>query len=509
MNNMEFNPYLPGSQPPYELPLGRFLPSLKPGVVSQYLQRTSPRGSWVIDPLGSNPALPLEAARAGYRILVTCNNPVLALILEVLASAPKKEILQSILADLAVMKKGEERLESYVQGLYSSECPGCGKEVPVQSFLWKKGERVPCKRRIQCGKCGGDGEFDVLSTDLQKVAALEKSTMHHAWALSRLGELSGEEEHAAKDALEIYLSRSLYTLFTIITKSEGLDLTLERRKYLYALLLSTCDSGSSLWQVSGGRSRPRKLTIPGYFIEYNLWEKLEESIGIWSSQPDPIPLTHFPELPPESGGICISHGRLRQLLPLPDGLRTGQVLAIFPRANQAFWTLSAIWAGWIWGRKTLQTMKSGFERQHYDWHWHAYAIRSTLSPLLRMGKNFHIFSLAPELTQGFLLSLMVGGQAAGFRCHSVNYRADEGDIQIQFIPEELLHEVNLSDLNPFLRNTIRDHLLKKGEPANYLELYSVSLSSLVQTGRMFKDPLDIPTDLQNRIEGSLTEILGD
>ena len=506
---MELTPYIPGSQPPYEVPLGRFLPPLKPGVISCWLQSTSTKGSWVIDPMGSNPGLPLEAARAGYRVLVTCNNPILALILEVLTSAPKKEVLQSILADLAGMKKGEERLESYIQGLYSSECPGCGKVVPVQAFLWKKGEKVPYKRRIHCGKCGGDGEFDVLSQDIQKIEAIGKTSMHHAWAISRLGELDKEEDHAARDALDIYLSRSLYTIFTIITKSEALDLTPERRKWLYALLLSVCDEGSCLWQVSGSRSRPLKLSVPGNFIENNLWEKLEESTGIWSSQPGPVPLTHFPDLPPESGGICIFHGRLRSLLPLPDGLCTDQVLAIFPRANQAFWTLSALWASWIWGRKTLQSMKSGFERQHYDWHWHAHAICNTLSPLLRMGKDFHIFSLASELTQGFLLSVMVGGQAAGYHCQSVNLRADEADIQMQFVPGDFPNEVNFGDLKPILRKVVRGHFLKKGEPANYIELYAIALTFLVQSGKLFKDPLELSTELQKQIEGALGEILDD
>jgi hypothetical protein len=509
MNVMEITPYIPGSQPPYELPLGRFLPPLKPGVVSHWLGSTSPKGSWVIDPLGSNPALSLEAARAGYRVLVTCNNPILALILEVLAEAPKKEMLQSIVADLSGMKKGEERLENYIQGLYSSDCPGCGKVVPAQAFLWKKGEKGPFKRRILCGKCGGDGDYDILPSDLQKIETIEKSSLHHAWAVSRLGDLDKEEDHAARDALEMYLSRSLYSIFTIITKSEALDLTPENRKWLYALLLSVCDEGSSLWQVSGSRGRPLKLSIPGIFIEYNLWEKLEKAVDIWSSLPESVPITHYPELPPESGGICISHGRLRSLLPLPEQMRTDQVIAVFPRANQAFWTFSALWASWIWGRKTLQSMKSGFERQHYDWHWHTYAIRNTLSPLLRLNKDFHIFSLAPELTQSFLLSVMVGGQAAGYLCKSINFRADEADMQMQLVPGEQADEVKLGDLKPILRNVVKEHLLRKGEPANYIELYSVTLTSLVHRGKLFKDPLDVSTELQKLIEGSLVEILDD
>ena len=59
-------------------PLARFMPPLEDGVISAWLPAYAhaPAGSWVLDPFGFSPRLALEAARAGYRVLVTVNNPI-------------------------------------------------------------------------------------------------------------------------------------------------------------------------------------------------------------------------------------------------------------------------------------------------------------------------------------------------------------------------------------------------------------------------------------------------
>ena len=49
-------------------------------------------GSWVLDPFGFSPRLALEAARAGYRVLVTVNNPITRFLLEMSARPPLKQI---------------------------------------------------------------------------------------------------------------------------------------------------------------------------------------------------------------------------------------------------------------------------------------------------------------------------------------------------------------------------------------------------------------------------------
>ncbi len=84
MNHLTF-PYLPGIVTEIDLPLARYLPPVYPGMVSGRLKDFVKPGEWVLDPFGSTPLLPLEAAGAGYKVLVASNNPVLSLILEILA----------------------------------------------------------------------------------------------------------------------------------------------------------------------------------------------------------------------------------------------------------------------------------------------------------------------------------------------------------------------------------------------------------------------------------------
>jgi hypothetical protein len=79
--------FYPGTGSPPALPLARFLPPVPTGMASAWLKENVPRGSWLLDPLGSSPSLALEAARAGYRVLVACNNPILSFMIETLAAA--------------------------------------------------------------------------------------------------------------------------------------------------------------------------------------------------------------------------------------------------------------------------------------------------------------------------------------------------------------------------------------------------------------------------------------
>src|SRR5919108_2975167 len=118
---MDFQPYIPGMRLVEPGPLARFTPPLEEGVISAWLPaHASPfdkaqdkPGSWVLDPFGFSPRLALEAARAGYRVLVTVNNPITRFMLEMSADPPSEMDFKAALADLAASKKGEERLGAH------------------------------------------------------------------------------------------------------------------------------------------------------------------------------------------------------------------------------------------------------------------------------------------------------------------------------------------------------------------------------------------------------------
>src|SRR6266702_2013201 len=123
---MDQQPYIPGLSPADPGPLSRFTPPLEEGVISHWLSlHTSPSlalapgasvdaaqvksGSWLLDPFGFSPRLTLEAARAGYRVLVTVNNPITRFLLEMSANPPAEADFKAALAKLETAKKSDER----------------------------------------------------------------------------------------------------------------------------------------------------------------------------------------------------------------------------------------------------------------------------------------------------------------------------------------------------------------------------------------------------------------
>src|SRR5512147_124291 len=126
---MDHQPYIPGLSPADPGPLSRFIPPLEEGVISHWLPLHAPAGSWVLDPFGFSPRLALEAARAGYRVLVTVNNPITRFQLEMSARPPSETDFKAALADLAASKKGDERLGAHLQSLYLTPCEKCGNEI--------------------------------------------------------------------------------------------------------------------------------------------------------------------------------------------------------------------------------------------------------------------------------------------------------------------------------------------------------------------------------------------
>ena len=105
--------------------------------------------------------------------------------------------------------------------------------------------------------------------------------------------------------------------------------------------------------------------------------------------------------------------------------------ARLPRPNQAFWTLSALWSGWLWGREAVEPYKSALRRRRYDWAWNAtalYAAFAHLFELLPLATPF--FGLLPEAEPSFLTSALTAAGAAGFDLKSLALRTEHDPIQM-------------------------------------------------------------------------------
>jgi len=478
---MESLSYIPGLQPADPGPLSRFIPPLEEGTVSTWLSRRALTGNWLLDPFGFSPRLALESARAGYRVLVTVNNPVTRFLLEMAARPPTESDFKAALADLAVSKKGEERLETHLQSLYLTQCEKCGRETQAQSFLWRKGADAPYARIYECKECGDSGERVATPEDIERAKRIAATDgLHRSRAFERVAALDDDDRVYAEEAVQHYLPRPLYALTTIINRLDSLNLAPERRRALSALILAACDAGNTLWAYPAERPRPKQLSTPNQFREHNVWLQLERGLGLWAETGAEVPCVAWPNKLPESGGICIYEGRLKDLAhEVKKEIPIAAVIGSVPRPNQAFWTLSALWAGWLWGREAVEPYKIALRRRRYDWAWNATALNATfahLFELLALGTPF--FGLLPEPEPAFLTSALTAASAAGLDLKGLALRTEFDPVQILWERgEHLKREAGEASVDA-VRGAMESHLNVRGEPASYLHVHAAGLVSL-------------------------------
>lgn len=485
--DMDHHSYIPGLMPANPGPLSRFTPPLEEGVIADWLSLHVPAGNWLLDPFGFSPQLVLEAARAGYRVLVTVNNPISRFLLEMGSNPPSEANFKAVLADLSVARKGEEKLGAHLQSLYLTTCEKCGFEVQAESFLWRRGEDAPYARVYTCPSCEDSGERIATPQDVdqaRRIAATDN--LHRSRAFEKVVALDGEDRVYAEEAIGHYLPRPLYALTTIINRLDSLNLTPERRRQLNALILIACDAGNTLWDHPSERRRPKQLNIPGQFREHNIWMQLERGVGLWTQTAASVPFEAWPKKIPASGGefpaggICIYEGRLKHLAQeVKKEIPIAAVIGSLPRPNQAYWTLSALWAGWLWGREAVEPYKLALRRRRYDWAWNATALNAAfthLFELLSLGTPF--FSLLSEPEPAFLTSALTAASTAGFDLQSLALRTEHDPVQLVWNRgEHLKREANEPDVD-ILRAAIHAHLVERGEPASYLHVHAAALIAL-------------------------------
>ena len=245
--------------------------------------RMFPTGSWILDPFGTSPRLAVEAARAGYKILITAHNPIARFLIEMASNPPNQEELKSALAVLAASYKAGERMEPYIRSLYNTQCSRCGHIVSADAFLWEHGDPAPYMRIYTCPNCGDSGEHPSTSYDAELVSQFSSGGLHKARALERVVATNDQDRIHVEQALSVYIPRALYALVPIINTIEGLNISPLSQKHLSALLLYAFDQGNAMWRTPRSKERRRQLTIPRHFCENNIWLALEEGIELWSN----------------------------------------------------------------------------------------------------------------------------------------------------------------------------------------------------------------------------------
>ncbi|MEW6716279.1 MAG: hypothetical protein AB1345_02065 [Chloroflexota bacterium] len=501
-------PFIPGKIPITPEPLSRFLPPIPEGVAASWLEAHLPAGSLVLDPFGTSPRLVAEAARMGYRVIVAANNPVSHFLIEMAASPPQQDELRTILAQIAATRKENQRLELHILSLYATRCKFCSTKVIAEAFVWKRGATTPHARLYTCPHCGDRGESPTTEDDENNAARFAASGLHKARALEYLTPFHDPDRKYAESALEIYLPRAIYTLVTLINKVEGLNLNDTQRRLANTLLLYAFDQASSLWTHPTGRERPLQLSLPPQFREHNIWFALEKAVNEWSSNSPPIKTSHWPELPPEGGGISIYNGRLRDLAPRLDDLPINASLTALPRPNQAYWTLSVIWAGWLWGKKAITPIKNVLRRRRYDWAWHTSALSAVWGHLLpHLPPDTLVFGVVAETEPSFLCSTLLSANIANLHLSGMAVRNDYPQAQITWMHKPQVLALPKREPRVMGVEAVLEILRKRGEPAQYTTLHAAILKEWAQQGQVAAHvtiPHEKYTETQNQCQAVIS-----
>jgi len=483
MDIFSAHPFLPGDYPANPEPLGRYLPIIPTGVAQAYLAEAKIQpGETILDPFGASIGLVMEMARAGYRVLTAVNNPINRFLMEMAANPPTRMELQSVLAELASSRKGGERLETHLQSFYLTNCPHCQHLTPATAFIWERGGKFPATRILECKNCGNAGEFASTNEDHERISQLAATAaLHKARALERVAALGDPDRPHVQEALEYYLPRAIYCLITIINKLDGLSITPRQYQILSALVLTACDETNTLWPHPPERPRPRQLVVPPCFRENNVWLSLEKSVELWARNDPIVPVSIWPELPTENASICIFEGRQQELAKHLDKVPVKLVISAIPRPNQAFWSLSALWAGWLWGREAAAPFKHVLHRHRYDFSWHATALNIAFKNLFpHLPLNAPLFALISEPEPPLLSATLLAAGSSGFDLHAIALRSSHDPVQIHWQRRAFSRQEATQVDDASLVDAVRCYLEKRAEPVTYLHLHSACLAYLAE-----------------------------
>jgi len=468
--------FVPGTPVRGAGPLARFLPPLEQGSVAAALRRFGKKGDRVLDPFGASPRLAVEAAAEDRAVLVAVNNPVARSVLERTAQPFTIEDLQSALARLGTAPKDGGRLEPFLLDLYRTQCSRCGERISADYFVWDREEGQPVLKFYSCPHCSHTIEEPTNEEDLQRAHEYERRGLQHAMALEQLAPRGDPERQQAEEALAVYPSRAVYAIVTLLNKSEQLDAGDAAR----ALLLSALDQANALWGHPEGRSRPLQLSASARFLENNVWRALERAAGHWAL-PDPkVGLREWTDLQSvEPGMVTIYPGPVRELATELPTAQIQQILTVIPRPNQAFWTLSALWAAWLWGREVADPIRAALRRRRYDWAWHASALRSTLRAMKEaIGRQAQVLGFIPDAEPGFLAATLSGFDAGGYRLIGRALRLEGQAILTWTRDPAPERSAPLSGIADLMLQSAQSALEARGEPARYALPHMAAFSAL-------------------------------
>ncbi len=154
-------------------------------------------------------------------------------------------------------------------------------------------------------------------------------------------------------------------------------------------MLATFDSCTTLHTPDESRY-PSGLKPPARFIEKNVWLELEQQVSLFPSVSQSLPrVATIAELfSSPTPAVCLLVAPARELIKQLPVAALPLMVTHPPLPRPGFWSLSAVWAAWLWGKQNSQVDHLlpllSRKRASWDWQWRAIGSALTvLQPALR------------------------------------------------------------------------------------------------------------------------------
>ncbi|MBP7689463.1 MAG: hypothetical protein KA765_16225 [Thermoflexales bacterium] len=387
---------LPGAFPP--LPLA---------VVRAVIERHTQPGDVIVDPFCIGTSVLEGALDLNRKIVAASFNPINLLAIE---ATLWPSDARAALTHLADARKRAQRLREHVLDLYATHCPTCRRPAVALRFEWDRDRNIPIAKHVNCATCGENiGPTD--GADIEQATRFKPRSLPF-WTLhSRIVDPKHEHAERVGEVLDAYTPRAQNALGDIVLKFESLSEA--DRVALRPALLAALDAATSLHapndthRVIGLKPSPR-------FIEVNVWLELEQQASLLRSvSPSLRRAATITELlaSPEPAA-CVLNLSARDLAKQLPPRSVAALIAHPPQPRPGFWSLSAAWTAWLWGKAATEGLLPLLSRKrtNWDWQWRAIAsgwqaLNSALQPKAR---SVLAFAYDDAMLESVVLA---GGQA--------------------------------------------------------------------------------------------------
>jgi hypothetical protein len=170
------------------------------------------------------------------------------------------------------------------------------------------------------------------------------------------------------------------------------------------------------------------------------------------------------------------------------------VVMVYPRPTPQFWSLSALWSGWLWGQEAAAPLRGILSSRDLDWPWMTHATQITLEDLNDvLSEEIPVLGFMPDAEISSLLSWTSGSLAAGLQCNGLALEPDLHQGQSAWtINPSRSDPADIINHRVLIRRAGLDALQKAGEPKHTLALYSAAMANLARAG--FPEPDSPMTD---------------